>query len=154
MFYTYLWLRADGTPYYAGKGKDDRGFVSRAHHVRRPKDRARIIIQEWPSEADAFEGEKLLIAFYGRKDLGTGILHNHTDGGDGPAGAKRSRETRLRMSLSQKGKPRPKASLATRLLQSQRKMGHSTPQATRDKISKSMQGRKRGPYKKTLANLP
>ena len=86
MFYTYLWLREDGTPYYAGKGKALRGFTSSGHRVKCPKDSARIIVQEWPSETDAFNAEKFLIAYYGRLDLGTGCLRNLTDGGEGFAG--------------------------------------------------------------------
>jgi hypothetical protein len=68
-FYTYLWLREDGTPYYVGKGKGDRGFISDGHRVSRPKDRERIIVQEWPSEKDAFEAERFLIgdSLRGRK---------------------------------------------------------------------------------------
>ena len=49
--------------------------------------------------------EQYLISFYGRRDLGTGILINMTDGGDGRYGAKISEETRIKMSNSHKGKP-------------------------------------------------
>ena len=60
-----------------------------------------------------------MIAVFGRKDLGTGILHNRTDGGEGMSGfifseeSKRkiseanknpSKETRKKMSEAQKGK--------------------------------------------------
>ena len=99
-FYTYLWLRNDGTPYYVGKGRGDRAF-SGPHTVHRPIERERILIQEWPSEAEAFEAEIFLIAFYGRKDIGTGILRNLTDGGEGSSGLKDS--VRLRRNAKMVG---------------------------------------------------
>lgn len=105
-FYTYLWLREDGTPYYAGKGKGKRAFTSAGHKVKCPKDRNRIILQEWFSEDEAFVAEKFLISYYGRKNLATGPLHNELEGGQQPPsqkGAKRSRETCVRISLSHKG---------------------------------------------------
>jgi hypothetical protein len=77
-FYTYLWLREDGTPYYVGKGKGNRAIRKGS-----PTDLDRVLIQEFPCEADAFSAEKFLIAYYGRKDNGTGILRNLTDGGEG-----------------------------------------------------------------------
>jgi hypothetical protein len=88
IFYTYLWLREDGTPYYVGKGKGNRAFVNRGRKaIYRPVDDLRILIQEHESELDAFEAEKFLILYYGRLDLGTGCLHNLTNGGDGTSGA-------------------------------------------------------------------
>jgi hypothetical protein len=85
MFYTYLWLREDGTPYYVGKGTRGRAYRSHKGH-RPPKDYSRIHIQYWSDEATAFSYEIYQIDFWGRKDLGTGILRNRTDGGEGGAG--------------------------------------------------------------------
>jgi len=87
MFYTYLWLRYDGTPYYVGKGREERAWVSGSHRLNRPKFDFLIIVQEFPCEQDAFAAERFLIAYYGRKDLGTGCLRNLTDGGEGASGA-------------------------------------------------------------------
>jgi hypothetical protein len=86
IFYTYLWLRYDGTPYYVGKGRDNRGFINDGHCVHCPDDSSRILIQYHPSEQEAFEAEVFFISYFGRKDLGTGILYNRTDGGEGNSG--------------------------------------------------------------------
>lgn len=49
---------------------------------------------------DACELEKILISWYGRKDLKTGILCNLTDGGEGGYGAIVSETTREKMRLA------------------------------------------------------
>lgn len=46
------------------------------------------------TKEEACEIERYLIKFYGRKDLGLGTLCNMTDGGEGPFGIKRSKETK------------------------------------------------------------
>ena len=100
IFYTYLYLRDNGTPYYVGKGDKYRPFEK--HRLPVPP-KERILIQDFPSEADAFAAEIFLIAYYGRKDLGTGCLRNLTDGGEGPAGMRHSEEARRKMGEASKG---------------------------------------------------
>lgn len=107
-FYSYLWLREDGTPYYAGKGYGRRAFRShwRSNHVfYPPKDKSRILIFPMLNEAEAFESEVALIDLFGRKDLGTGCLRNFTDGGDGASGYRHTPEALQKMSDLKKGKP-------------------------------------------------
>ena len=88
-FYTYAWLREDGRPYYIGKGTGERAYTGRGRKGNRqpPKDRSRVLILKRNlTEAEAFKHERYLIAVFGRKDLGKGILINLTDGGDGVPG--------------------------------------------------------------------
>lgn len=102
-FYTYMWLRADATPYYVGKGIGNRAFVSTRHSVGCPKEKSRILIQFWSSEAEAFEMEKYYIRLFGRKDNGTGILRNLTDGGEGwPVGTKHTAATKEKVRTATK----------------------------------------------------
>ena len=103
-FYTYLWLREDGIPYYVGKGNKTTRRRGRAYRKGSPSE-DRIIVQDHESEDAAFFAECFLIGFYGRKNIGTGCLINLTDGAEGAAGAIRSQESRRRMSESKKGKP-------------------------------------------------
>lgn len=89
MFYVYTYLREDNTPYYVGKGSGERAFKKWGKGIKPPKDLSRIVIVEDNlDEQTAFELERKLIADYGRKDLGTGILYNMTDGGEGSSGHK------------------------------------------------------------------
>jgi hypothetical protein len=110
-YYTYAYLREDRTPYYIGKGKDRRAYskVNRKVNVP-PKDRI-IFLKQNITEEESFKHEVYMIAILGRKDLGTGILRNLTNGGDGTSGAiawnkggKCSEEWRRKISESQKGR--------------------------------------------------
>ena len=103
-FYTYAYLRVDRTPYYIGKGKGRRLYEKHQKGISVPKDKSRIIyLKQNLTEEEAFKQEKYMIAVFGRKDLGTGILHNKTDGGEGASGAVMSEETRNKISEALKG---------------------------------------------------
>ena len=85
-FYTYAYLREDRTPYYIGKGQGNRIYSSN-RTINKPKDKSRIIfLKQNLTEEEAFKHEKYMISVFGRKDLGTGTLHNRTNGGDGISG--------------------------------------------------------------------
>jgi hypothetical protein len=171
MFYTYLWLREDGTPYYAGKGSGRRGFISGKHGgLHRPKDGLRIILQEHLSEADAFEAEKFLISYYGRLDTKTGCLRNLTDGGEGGSGnipseshkervriallgKKHSDERRAHQSAAHKGKKRSETArknlsetlkklwASGRFATRKKPKPHATSEETKQKIRETMERR-------------
>jgi hypothetical protein len=104
-FYVYAYLRKNGTPYYVGKGKEGRAFINQRRCVSTPKDLNRILfLKKNLSEEKAFEFEKYMIFVLGRKDKGTGILRNLTDGGEGPSGYTHTEESRQKMSKSRTGK--------------------------------------------------
>ena len=107
IYYTYAYLRKDGTPYYIGKGKGKRKFSVSAHNIKPPSDKSRIIILESNlTDIGALALERRYIRWYGRIDLGTGILRNMTDGGDGASGMIISQETRNKISKANTGKKR------------------------------------------------
>jgi len=92
-FYVYAYLRVDGTFYYIGKGSGKRITTKRKNHWP-PKDPSRRkILYNNLLEHRALDIEIFLISYYGRIDIGTGILKNQTDGGDGTSGHIKSQET-------------------------------------------------------------
>ena len=105
-YYTYAYLREDKTPYYVGKGRGDRIYCKQ-RTIKAPTDKSRIIfLKKNLTEAEAFKHEVYMIFVLGRKDLGTGILRNRTNGGEGLSGAVRSAETKKKISESKTGVPK------------------------------------------------
>jgi hypothetical protein len=83
MFYVYLYLREDGTPYYVGKGKGHRSTHLSHNCEVPPVERIKYVLHT-DDETEAFTLERKLIAQFGSKVKG-GLLENRRLGG-GEAG--------------------------------------------------------------------
>jgi hypothetical protein len=129
MYYVYSYLREDNSPYYIGKGTKGRAYSYSNHRVKAPKNKSQIhILKNNLTEEEAYELEKLYILMFGRKDLGTGILRNLSDGGEGPTGYKPTPEQRKKIALSRMGEKHPL-------------YGISPSEETREKQKKSLKGK-------------
>lgn len=142
-FYTYAYLREDGTPYYIGKGKDRRAYQ---RHKRgkikdfRPKksngsldiDRI-LILKKNLTEEQSIKHEEYMINVFGRKDLGTGILRNMTSGGDGISGYSHTDKTKRILSEKNSG-------------ENNAWYGKNHTEETRKKMRESNKNKKRKPH--------
>ncbi|MEO5348925.1 MAG: NUMOD3 domain-containing DNA-binding protein [Magnetococcus sp. YQC-3] len=120
-FYVYgIFRPGEDLPFYIGKGSSTsrRAFrTTRKYGCKGNPYKLNIInkiifnggtpvtklLFENLSESEAFEKEKELIKFYGRKDNG-GILANLSDGGEGFSNRIVTEETRAKMSITRKGR--------------------------------------------------
>jgi group I intron endonuclease len=146
IYYVYAYLREkDNTPYYIGKGKDNRAY-SKQHRIKPPKDKFKIVFYQTNiKEDDAFELERAYIKLFGRKDLGTGILRNVTDGGEGSSGSIHSEETKIKLSKIKKGikKNKPAANKGKHHTEEtkQKMRGRKVSNEIKELQSKLMKGR-------------
>ena len=160
-FYVYQYSRKNesenglvNSPYYIGKGFGRRYNERHSVGISVPTQKQNIqFIAEHLNEADAFQLEMLLIQMYGRIDLGTGCLHNRTNGGEGMSGFQCSLETRKKMSVSRRGKPshrkgktmsaEAKKKISASLIGNTRSVGRIHSAETRKKISTGNKGKLR-----------
>ena len=154
IYYVYqLRLENSKDPFYIGKGKRYRIY----DHVREynlcKKTRKNNIIKnaitngiaviseklhDSLTEQEAFDLEMHYIAMYGRLDLSTGILANHTDGGEGASGRIISKDTNLKKTITMMNKsPEEKLDRSRRISESHNKRSDSDKKISGAKISAS-----------------
>lgn len=140
-YYTYAYLREDKTPYYIGKGRGKRAYDKR-RTIKPPKDKSLILfLKKGLTEAEAFKHEIHMIFVLGRKDLGTGILRNRTNGGEGASGAVRNEETKRKQSEANSG-------------EKHYQFGVSRTEEQKKRHSEAMSGEKHPNYGRTGALHP
>lgn len=110
--YIYRHLKPNGEVFYIGIGKGldfKRARTSKGrnifwHRIVEKYGYEVQILKQSITREEAFELEKMLISWYGRRDNRTGILCNLTDGGEGTINWTPTEETKRKISESHKGK--------------------------------------------------
>lgn len=146
-YYVYAYIRdksstngVAGTPYYIGKGSGKRAWHSPSHCIKPPQEFWRIIILACNlSEVGSLALERRMIRFWGRLDIGTGCLHNKTDGGEGTSGYRHSDVAKKSIGVKNTGRacmPETRSKIGAALKGVPKSESHST------NISKAMKGKK------------
>lgn len=167
MPYVYAHYRkTDDIIFYVGIAKSNKRFLSKYsrnnlwENIVNKHDFYYKILFEYVNWTDCLKKEIELIKQYGRIDLKTGILCNMTDGGEGcfnlsnesrlkisisNKGKKRSEEFKIKMSVCQKGKihsqeTKSKMSISHKLVDKTYLLNRKLSEETKLKISESKKG--------------
>lgn len=140
----YRHLKPNGEVFYIGIGSEKRSKVT--HHrnkfwnniINKYKYEIQILKSDLTWE-DAIELEKILISFYGRRDLNLGTLVNMTDGGDGNQNIIFTEETKRKMSESRKGRV---CSEETRIKIGKANKGNKLSEERKKEISEFQKGKR------------
>ena len=137
------YLPGSVTPFYVGMGKKGRSQdrKRRSDWWKRYVEKYGLevkIIKEGLTKEEAILLEKQFISEYGRINIGTGILINLTDGGEGTVNIVRSEITRKKLSEAQK-KNKHSEEVKQKIRNS--RIGKLHSDNTRNKISSSMKGK-------------
>ena len=157
-YYVYqLRLSVSSVPFYIGKGKGRRVAYHFTPSGLKARSLKNSIIKKAMSEGvevlteilfsdlteiEALNKEVELIAFYGRRDIGTGILANHTDGGDGTSGHVKTPESIAKISAAKVGKRRSPETVEKMSIAN---TGKTMTRQAREKISIFQRGRTKTP---------
>jgi hypothetical protein len=151
----YRHIRLDtNEPFYIGIGVSEKRAYSKNSRnrfwrsiVRKTDYKVDILIEDLSWE-EACEKEKEFISLYGRRNLGTGVLCNLTDGGEGRTGCKHTEEAKKQMSIYRTGrklKPHTdeakyKMSLAGKGRKQSEEAIKNNKEANRERLSKKIVG--------------
>lgn len=103
-WYVYTYRNENNCVYYCGKGVGGRCYSPTDHPELPPKER--IVLTYFDTEEEAWECERALIQFWGRKGLdANGVLLNRALGGPGSPGVYKSAETRRKIAESRAANP-------------------------------------------------
>jgi hypothetical protein len=151
-FYLYAYLREDLSPYYIGKGSGKRIDKKHGKPTNLPPVERRVKLLDNLTEEQAFILEAFFIEWFGRKDIGSGILHNKSNGGEGASGHIVSKETRAKMSASQKGISKPQTPEHKAKVDANRPRGENhhqwgkpMPEHVKTRLLKANLGRRQSP---------
>ena len=157
-YYVYLLIDPiSGEPIYVGKGsgwriylhatsarkgKIPHGNIELFKILRNIQNNGQKIIHrkvlETSDEQLAFNKERELITQYGRRDQGTGILTNLSDGGDGQSGYQHTEESKRKLSKSSSGENNPMYGMSGEKAPGWKRV---VTEETRQKLSKALRGR-------------